>query len=63
MKYENPNVDAIFYGLKVLSNLYTKDIYPESIKLTYNNKISFIDTNGATDLDYYDDNYINMILQ
>ena len=63
MKYENPNVDAIFYGLKVLSNLYTKDIYPESIKLTYNNKISSIDTNGATDLDYYDDNYINMILQ
>ena len=62
MKYENPNVDANFYGLKVLSNLYTKDIYPESIKLTYNNKISFIDTNGVTDLDYYDDNYINITI-
>ena len=62
MKYENPNVDANFYGLKVLSNLYTKDIYPESIKLTYNNKISFIDTNGATDLDYYNDNYINITI-
>ena len=60
MKYENANVDANFYGLKILSNLYTKDIFPESIKLTYNNKISFIDTNGATDLDYYDDNYINI---
>ena len=62
MKYENPNVDANFYGLKVLSNLYTKDIYPESIKLTYNNKISFIDTNGNVDLDYYDDNYINITI-
>ena len=62
MKYENPNVDANFYGLKVLSNLYTKDIYPESIKLTYNNKISFIDTNGATDLDYYNDNFINITI-
>ena len=27
MKYENANVDANFYGLKVLSNLYTKNIY------------------------------------
>ena len=62
MKYENPNVDASFYGLKVLSNLYTKDIFPESIKIPYNNKISFIDTNGATDLDYYDDNYINITI-
>ena len=62
MKYENANVDANFYGLKVLSNLYTKHIYPESIKLPYNNKIAFIDTNGATDLDYYDDNYINITI-
>ena len=61
MKYENPNVDANFYGLKVLSNLYTKDIYPDGIKMTYN-KIAFIDTNGATDLDYYDDNYINITI-
>ena len=62
MKYENANVDANFYGLKVLSNLYTKNIYPDGIKLPYNNKISFIDTNGATDLDYYDDNYINITI-
>ena len=62
MKYENANVDANFYGLKVLSNLYTKHIYPKSIKLPYNNKIAFIDTNGATDLDYYDDNYINIAI-
>ena len=62
MKYENPNVDANFCGLKVLSNLYTKDIYPDGIKMTYNNKIAFIDTNGATDLDYYDDNYINITI-
>ena len=62
MKYENANVDANFYGLKVLSNLYTKNIFPDGIKMTYNNKISFIDTNGATDLDYYDDNYINITI-
>ena len=62
MKNENPNVDANFCGLKVLSNLYTKDIYPDGIKMTYNNKIAFIDTNGATDLDYYDDNYINITI-
>ena len=62
MKYENPNVDANFYGLKIFSNLYTKDIYPEAIKMTYNNKIAFVDTNGAIDLDYYDDNYINITI-
>ena len=62
MKYENANVDANFYGLKVLSNLYTKNVYPDGIKMTYNNKIAFIDTNGATDFDYYDDNYINITI-
>ena len=62
MKYENSNIDATFYGLKILSNLFTKDIYPESIKLSYNNKIAFIDTNGAIDLDYYDDNFINITI-
>ena len=62
MKYENSNVDANFYGLKVLSNLYTMDVYPQSIKLPYNNKIAFIDTNGATDGDYYNDNYINITI-
>ena len=62
LKYENATVDANFYGLKVLSNLYTKNIYPDGIKMTYNNKIAFIDTNGATDLDYYDDNYINITI-
>ena len=36
MKYENSNVDATFYGLKVLSNLYTMDVYPQSIRLPYN---------------------------
>ena len=41
MKYENSNVDATFNGLKVLSNLYTMDVYPQSIKLPYNNKIAF----------------------
>ena len=62
MKYENANVDANFYGLKVLSNLYTKNIFPDGIKMNYHNKIAFIDTNGATDLDYYDDNYINITI-
>ena len=62
MKYENANIDTNFYGLKVLSNLYTKNIYPDGIKMTYNNKIAFIDNNGATDLDYYDDNYINITI-
>ena len=62
MKYENSNVDATFYGLKVLSNLYTMDVYPQSIRLPYNNKIAFIDTDGATDGDYYNDNYINITI-
>ena len=47
MKYENSTVDATFNGLKVLSNLYTMDVYPQSIKMPYNNKIAFIDTDGA----------------
>ena len=59
MKYENANVDANFYGLKVLSNLYTKSIIPDNIKMVYNNTIAFIDNNGNIDGDYYDDNYIN----
>ena len=62
MKYENSNVDATFYGLKVLSNLYTMDVYPQSIRLPYNNKIAFIDTDGGTDGDYYNDNYINITI-
>ena len=62
MKYENANVDANFYGLKVLSNLYTKSIIPDNIKMVYNNKIAFIDNDGATDGDYYDDNYINITI-
>ena len=62
MKYENANVDANFYGLKILSNLYTKSIIPDNIKMVYNNKISFIDTNGDVDGDYYDDNYINITI-
>ena len=62
MKYENATVDADFYGLKVLSNLYTKSIIPDNIKMVYNNKISFIDTNGDVDGDYYDDNYINITI-
>ena len=62
MKYENSNVDATFNGLKVLSNLYTMDIYPQAIKLPYNNKIAFIDTDGGTDGDYYNDNYINITI-
>ena len=62
MKYENSTVDATFNGLKVLSNLYTMDVYPQSIKLPYNNKIAFIDTDGATDGDYYNDNYINITI-
>ncbi len=59
MRYENSNVDATFRGLKILDNLYTLHIYPDSIRLPYNNKISFIDTDGATDGDYYNDNSIN----
>ena len=60
MKYENATVDANFYGLKVLSNLYTKSIIPDNIKMVYNNKIAFIDNNGDVDGDYYDDNYITI---
>ena len=38
------------------------DIYPQSIKLPYNNRKSFIDTDGATDGDYYNDNYISITI-
>ena len=40
MKYENSNVDATFRGLKILDNLCTLNIYPDSIRLPYNNKVS-----------------------
>ena len=61
MKYENINVDNTFYGLKVLSSLYTMDVYPQSIRMPYNNKISFIDTDNTGD-DYYNQNYINITI-
>ena len=38
------------------------DIYPQSIKKKYHNRISFIDTDGATDGDYFNDNYMNITI-
>ena len=41
-------------------SLYTQDINPTQIKMTYNTKISFTDSGGGTDGDYFNDNYIMM---
>ena len=60
MKYEDAFFNASAQGVKILDSLYTQDIIPSQIKMSYNQKISFTDSDGTTDGDYFDDNYIVM---
>ena len=60
MKYEDAFLNASAQGVKILDSLYTQDIIPSQTKMSYNQKISFTDSDGTTDGDYFDDNYIVM---
>ena len=60
MRYEDVALNASTQGIKVAKSLYTQDINPTQIKMTYNTKISFTDSDGATDGDYFNDNYLMM---
>ena len=60
MRYEDVALNASTQGIKVAKSLYTQDINPSQIKMTYNNKISFSDSDGGTDGDYFNDNYLMM---
>ena len=62
MRYEDVALNASTQGIKIAKTLYTQDIIPTNIKFSYNTKIAFVDSDGATDGDYYNDNYINMTL-
>ena len=60
MRYEDVALNASTQGIKVAKSLYTQDINPSQIKMTYNTKMSFTDSDGATDGDYFNDNYLMM---
>ena len=60
MRYEDVALNASTQGIKVAKSLYTQDINPTQIKMTYNTKISFTDSDGGTDSDYFNDNYLMM---
>ena len=60
MRYEDVALNASTQGIKMNASLYSQDIIPTQIKMTYNTKISFTDSDGATDGDYFNDNYIMM---
>ena len=60
MRYEDVALNASTQGIKVAKSLYTQDINPTQIKMTYNTKISFTDSDGGTDGDYFNDNYLMM---
>ena len=60
MRYEDVALNASTQGIKVAKSLWTQDINPSQIKMTYNNKISFTDSDGGTDGDYFNDNYLMM---
>ena len=60
MRYEDVALNASTQGIKMNASLYSQDINPTQIKMTYNTKISFTDSDGATDGDYFNDNYIMM---
>ena len=60
MRYEDVALNASTQGIKMNASLYSQDINPSQIKMTYNTKISFTDSDGATDGDYFNDNYIMM---
>ena len=60
MIYEDVALNASTQGIKMNASLYSQDINPTQIKMTYNTKISFTDSDGGTDGDYFNDNYIMM---
>ena len=60
MRYEDVALNASTQGIKMNASLYSQDINPTQIKMTYNTKISFTDSDGGTDGDYFNDNYIMM---
>ena len=60
MRYEDVALNASTQGIKVAKSLYTQDINPTQIKMTYNTKNSFTDSDGGTDGDYFNDNYVMM---
>ena len=62
MRYEDVALNASTQGIKMNASLYSQDINPTQIKMTYNTKISFTDSDGGTDGDYFNDNYIMMSL-
>ena len=41
MRYEDVALNASTQGIKVAKSLYTQDINPTQLKMTYNTKISF----------------------
>ena len=60
MRYEDVALNASTQGIKMARSLFTQDINPTQIKMTYNTRISFTDSDGGTDGDYFNDNYIMM---
>ena len=60
MRFEDVALNASTQGIKMARSLYSQDINPTQIKMTYNTKISFTDSDGGTDGDYFNDNYIMM---
>ena len=60
MRFEDVALNASTQGIKMNASLYSQDINPTQIKMTYNTKISFTHSDGATDGDYFNDNYIMM---
>ena len=60
MRYEDVVLNSSTQGIKMNASLYSQDINPTQIKMTYNTKISFTDSDGASDGDYFNDNYIMM---
>ena len=59
-RFEDLALNSSTQGIKMNASLYSQDIIPTQIKMTYNTKISFTDSDGATDGDYFNDNYIMM---
>ena len=60
MRFEDLALNASTQGIQMNASLYSQDINPTQIKMTYNTKISFTDSDGASDGDYFNDNYIMM---
>ena len=56
MRYEDVVLNSSTQGIKMNASLYSQDINPTQIKMTYNTKISFTDSDGASDGDYFNDN-------